>query len=103
MGAAPHRPPAGPLSCENAGWRYRRRTMSDPHVPDEHGSSHVVEGPHGSTADHGDDHGHDDHAHAQEELGPIDWSMWAVGAMGVLVALIVTAGFAAATGFAFNA
>jgi ABC-type Zn2+ transport system substrate-binding protein/surface adhesin len=71
-----------------------------PHtVPDEHGMSHAVEGPHGSTADHGGDHGHDDHAHGNEALGPIDWPMWAVGVIGVVVALLITAGLAAASGF----
>lgn len=73
------------------------------HIPDEHGSSHVVAGAHGSTADHGDGHGHDDHAHAGEALGPIDWTMWAIGVAGVLVALIVTAGLVVATGFSFSA
>ena len=51
------------------------------------------------TADHGEDHGHDDHAHGSEALGPIDWPMWGVGVLGVIVALIVTAGLAAASGF----
>ena len=69
--------------------------MSDTHpIPDEHGSSHAVEGPHGSAADHGDDH-----AHGSEALGPIDWPMWIVGVIGVIVALIMTAGLAAASGF----
>jgi hypothetical protein len=67
-------------------------------VPDAHGMSHAVEGPHGSTADHGDSHGHDDHAHGGEALGPIDWPMWGVGILGVIVALIVTAGLVAASG-----
>jgi ABC-type Zn2+ transport system substrate-binding protein/surface adhesin len=81
--------------------------MSDTHgadpathaIPDEHGASHAVEGPHGSDADHGGDHGHDDHAHGSEALGPIDWPMWIVGVIGVIVALIMTAGLAAASGF----
>jgi ABC-type Zn2+ transport system substrate-binding protein/surface adhesin len=77
-------------------------------VPDEHGSPDLVEGAHGSTSDHGDDHGHDDHGHDDHghdgmALGPIDWQMWAVGVVGVLVALIVTAGFVVATNFQFNA
>ena len=67
-------------------------------VPDEHGMSHAVEGPHGSAEDHGGDHGHDDHAHADEALGPIDWTMWGVGVLGVIVALIITAGLVAASG-----
>jgi ABC-type Zn2+ transport system substrate-binding protein/surface adhesin len=73
------------------------------HVPDAHGSSHAVEGVHGSTADHGDEHGHDDHAHAGMALGPIDWRMWLVGVVGVGVAIVVTAGFVVATSFQFNA
>ena len=67
-------------------------------VADEHGTSHAVEGSHGSAADHGDDHGHDDHAHAGGTLGPIDWTMWGVGVLGVIVALIITAGLVAASG-----
>ncbi len=73
------------------------------HVPDEHGTSHVVAGAHGSTADHGGDHGHDDHGHASETLGPIDWTMWGVGVLGVIVGLIITAGLALATNFSFSA
>jgi ABC-type Zn2+ transport system substrate-binding protein/surface adhesin len=73
------------------------------HVPDTHGTSHAVEGTHGSSSDHGDDGGHDDHGHVATALGPIDWPMWAVGAIGVLVAIVITAGFVIATGFAFNA
>lgn len=88
--------------------------MSDPHgtqpagtaatrIPDVHGASEAVEGPHGSADDHGDGHGHDDHAHAAEALGPIDWTMWAVGVLGVVLALAVTAGLVLATGFSFGA
>ena len=68
-------------------------------IRDEHGTSHAVEGSHGSATDHGGDHGHDDHAHTGEALGPIDWPMWGVGVLGVIVALIVTAGLVAASGF----
>ncbi len=68
-------------------------------VHDEHGASHAVEGSHGSASDHGDDHGHDDHAHASEALGPVDWRMWGVGVLGVIVALIVTAGLVAASAY----
>jgi hypothetical protein len=67
-------------------------------VPDEHGTSHAVEGAHGSAEDHGEDHGHDDHAHAGGTLGPIDWPMWGIGVLGVIVALIITAGLVAASG-----
>ena len=51
-----------------SGARRQRPAMTDAHdehaIRDEHGTSHAVEGSHGSAADHGDDHGHDDHAHA---------------------------------------
>lgn len=86
--------------------------MTDPHgthgpsanLPDAHGSSTVVAGPHGEATDHGDDgHGHDDHAHAPEALGQVDWSMWGVGLLGVAAALAVMAGFVVATGFSFGA
>jgi hypothetical protein len=65
------------------------------HVPDAHGGSHAGEGRHGSTADHGDD------GHTATALGPVDWRMWIVGIVGVVFALLVTAGFVIATGFQF--
>lgn len=88
-------------------------TMSDPqapnatsagdHVPDVHGTSTTVAGAHGSTEDHGDDHGHDDHGHPVEALGGIDWAMWGVGILGVALALVMTAALAMSTGFNFGA
>jgi hypothetical protein len=48
--------------------------------------------PHGSGA-HGADHGHDDHAHEPEALGPVDvlaWSAFVLGAgLGLVVALCI--------------
>jgi hypothetical protein len=46
--------------------------------------------PHG-TADHGGDHGHDDHAHAGEDepLGPIDGRAWGALALGAALGLVV--------------
>jgi len=80
-------------------------TMSDTHgthVPDQHGASDAAADGHAAADAHGDGgHGHD--AHGGESLGPIDWRMWGVGVLGVVAALIVTAGFVVATGFAFNA
>jgi hypothetical protein len=73
------------------------------HVPDEHGMSHAVEGEHGATADHGEGHGHDDHGHAAETLGPIDWGMWGIGVLGVVVGLMIAAGFWVASGFSLSA
>ena len=62
---------------------------------------------HGTAAaqgdDNGDAHGHDAHGHGADTLGAIDWRMWGVGVVGVVVALVVVAGFVAATGFTFNA
>lgn len=69
------------------------------HVPDEHGMSHVVEGPHGAATDHGDGHGHDDHGHAAGTLGPIDWVIWGVGVLGVVVGVVIAAGFVAGSGY----
>ncbi len=37
---------------------------------------------HHKTDDHGDAHGHDDHGHAEEPLGPIDIQAWGAGARG---------------------
>jgi hypothetical protein len=66
-------------------------TMSDhsaaDHVPDP--------------AHHADEHdpGHEEH-HA-DTLGPVDWRMWGVGALGVIAALIVVACWAVGTQFVF--
>jgi hypothetical protein len=49
--------------------------------------------------DHGEDHGHDDHAHGDEDaLGPIDTAAWAAGIAGVAIALVIAGAFALATG-----
>jgi hypothetical protein len=58
-------------------------------MPHEHDG---MVGPHGSMADHGETHGHDDHAHAAEEMaaaGPIDIAAWSMAALGVLLGLLV--------------
>lgn len=78
-------------------------TEDEAHVPDVHGTSTAVEGAHGSTSDHGEDHGHDDHAHAAVALGGIDWPMWGAGILGVVLALIIAAAFVTSTGFSFSA
>ena len=64
----------------------------DPHADD------AQTGPHGSSADHGADHGHDDHAHAAESLGPIDVPAWGAGVLGVLLGLAVVIAIAIASG-----
>ena len=62
--------------------------MADP--ADLHGSD-AMAGPHGSMADHGATHGHDDHAHADEAetLGPIDAIAWGAAGLGIVGGLIV--------------
>lgn len=52
---------------------------------------------HYATDDHGDDHGHDDHAHGAEALGPLDVTAWGAGALGALLGLIVAFCFVLAT------
>jgi ABC-type Zn2+ transport system substrate-binding protein/surface adhesin len=76
-------------------------TQSTPESHDER--DHAPDG-HGAASGHAEGaHGHDDHMHTGMVLGHADLRMWAVGVVGVIVALIVTAGFVAATGFQFNA
>jgi hypothetical protein len=58
-------------------------------------------GAQGAADAHGTGHGHDEHGHAVDALGPIDWTMWSVGLLGVIMAVVVAAGFAAASGFNF--
>ena len=66
--------------------------MADPHAGD------ATTGPHGSSADHGAEHGHDDHARAAESLGPIDLPAWGAGVLGVLLGLAVVVAIAIASG-----
>jgi hypothetical protein len=63
--------------------------------PDPHAGESMV-GPHGRPEDHGEDDGHDDHAHAGMELGPVDRVAWAMGALGILIGLLIAAAFLAA-------
>jgi hypothetical protein len=67
----------------------------DPHLTDTPGHADAVA--HHATDDHDDEHGHDDHAHAEEALGPIDVPAWGAGVIGVLLGLAVVAAFALAT------
>lgn len=55
-------------------------------------------GLHHSTDDHGDDGGHDDHAHGEDALGPIDVFAWGAGALGIVVGLVIALAFAISTG-----
>jgi hypothetical protein len=67
------------------------RMTADPHATghevDEPGHADAVA--HHRTDDHGDDHGHDDHAHASEALGPVDVYAWGAGILGIVVAIVI--------------
>lgn len=67
--------------------------------PDPHAGEAIV-GPHGAPDDHGGDHGHDDHAHADDApLGPVDLFAWGAGALGIAAGLAVALVMAASTGW----
>ena len=68
---------------------------TNPHATDTPGHPGAVD--HHSTSDHGEDHGHDDHAHGEEPLGPIDIAAWGAGVVGILVGVAIAACFAVAT------
>lgn len=57
-------------------------------LPDPHAGESMV-GPHGAAEDHGDTHGHDDHAHGAEALGPLDVRAWAAAILGIALGLVV--------------
>ena len=59
----------------------------DPHA----GEASV--GPHGAPDDHGDTHGHDDHAHDAETLGPVNVLAWAAAIGGIALGLVVMLAF----------
>jgi ABC-type Zn2+ transport system substrate-binding protein/surface adhesin len=72
------------------------RTMTtEPHDEDAPGHAGAVA--HHVLHDHGDDHGHDDHAHGEEPLGPIDVAAWSAGVVGVLIGVAIAACFVLAT------
>ena len=69
---------------------------SDTHAADAPGHAGAVV--HHQTDDHGEDHGHDDHAHGgADELGPIDVFAWGAGLAGIAIAVVIAACFALAT------
>jgi hypothetical protein len=68
---------------------------TDPHGSDAPGHDGATA--HHELTDHGDDHGHDDHAHAEEPLGPINFAAWGAGLLGVVAGLIVAGCFVLAT------
>ena len=69
-----------------------RVRMTDQHAADG------LAGPHGA-ADHGETHGHDDHAHSSAALGPVDLRAWAAGTLGILLGLVVALALAIGSGF----
>jgi hypothetical protein len=69
----------------------------DVHADDTPGHAGSA-GLHHALDDHGKDHGHDDHAHAEEALGPIDVYAWGAGVLGIVIGLGVAACFAFSTG-----
>jgi nucleoside diphosphate kinase len=61
---------------------------ADPHADPHAGDA--TTGPHGSMDDHGADHGHDDHAHADEDVvAKFDVPAWGAGALGVVLGVVV--------------
>ncbi len=56
--------------------------------PDPHAGESMV-GPHGTADDHGADHGHDDHAHGGDTLGPVDVRAWGALLVGIALGLVV--------------
>jgi hypothetical protein len=53
---------------------------------------------HHAPDDHGEEHGHDDHADDDAEiLGPIDAIAWGAGVLGVVLGLAVALAFALST------
>ena len=79
---------------------WRSATMpamtSSPHASDVPGHDGAVA--HHAPGDHGDDGGHDDHAHDDSmPLGPIDLIAWGAGVLGVVLGLAVVWAFYLAT------
>ena len=63
--------------------------MTERHNP--HADEALI-GPHGA-GDHGDTHGHDDHAHAGDTLGPVDMRAWGAAILGIALGLVVMIAF----------
>jgi hypothetical protein len=74
---------------------------TDPTTPPERAHAHDgMTGPHGSMDDHGETHGHDDHAHAGGgSLGPLDTRAWGAGLLGIVLGLGVAWALALSGGF----
>lgn len=70
---------------------------SDPHATDAPGHQASAGDDHHEPTDHGDEHGHDDHAHGESPLGPVDVAAWGAGVVGIAIAIVIAACFALAT------
>jgi hypothetical protein len=73
------------------------RPMSTSH-PDLDTPGHEGAVGHHLTDDHGEDHGHDDHAHGEEPLGAVDVAAWGAGVLGIALGTVVAFCFAVSTG-----
>jgi hypothetical protein len=71
--------------------------MSDPQATEAPAHHAAAGGDHPEPSDHGTDHGHDDDAHGEDALGPVDVAAWGAGILGVVIALVIAACFALAT------
>jgi hypothetical protein len=69
--------------------------MTDDHK--QHQPGDIADEPHGLD-DHGGEHGHDDHAHASDALGPVDVQAWGALALGIGLGLAVAVCVAFSTG-----
>jgi hypothetical protein len=65
-------------------------SMAERHDP--HADEASV-GPHGAADDHGGTHGHDDHAHGSDALGPVDMRAWGAAVLGIALGLVVMIAF----------
>ncbi len=70
--------------------------MSDAQATPTAHDEHAV-GPHGASDDHAGVHGHDDHGHGSEALGPLDPMAWGAGVLGIGLGLVVALCFVIAT------
>jgi hypothetical protein len=68
---------------------------TSPHDADAPGHEGAVA--HHALDDHGEDHGHDDHAHAEDALGPVDRAAWSAGILGVAIGIVIAFCFVLAT------
>lgn len=75
--------------------------MTDRHDADANAPGHAGAVGHHEPTDHGEepgeDHGHDDHGHAEAALGPLDVAAWGAGLLGIAISVVIAACFVIAT------